>query len=189
MPLKQASTSLCLGTRRKLAQTDTSTADPNPRIGECSRHRLGGNRRARCMKTFCTARNGNGLPKFAANQNLNTGNPERWIESLLFFGLNNEFIGLREKIPADAPAADWEKFLDEEITPRFPAGYTVLEAEGFKQDIETGLTVREGTRVLLVVHPDRPEPDERLESLRTEWCRRYNQESVLRVDIPVVARF
>jgi hypothetical protein len=141
------------------------------------------------MKNKCTARNGNGSTKIADNDNLNPVGQTRWIETKLFFGLGNEFVGLREEIPSDAPGTDWETFLHTEVVPTLGGKFTVLRGEGFWQEVENGETVRESVRVLFVVHPDTVEIDQKLETLQYKWCVRYNQKSVLRVNAPVDVRF
>lgn len=151
------------------------------------------------MKNKCTARNGNGQTKIAANENVNARGrasvssaeacQPMWIETRLFFGLGNEFVGLREEIPLDTPGVDWETFLHTDVVPTIGHKFTVLRGEGCWEYAENGETVRESSRVLLLVHPDTAEINEKLESLRRKWCERYHQESVLRVSSEVVARF
>lgn len=62
------------------------------------------------------------------------------------------FLGRAIDATAEVDAAAWARFLDEEVTPRFPAGHTALAAEGRWRAPE-GDTVREASRVLLLVLP------------------------------------
>ena len=50
--------------------------------------------------------------------------------------------------------ADWNRFLDEEVTPRFPDGLTVMSASGQWRDTERGNVVQEPSKVLVVVLGD-----------------------------------
>ena len=53
------------------------------------------------------------------------GTTRNWVDTKLYFGLG----------PADRPEqgiseAEWRAFLDREVTPRFPAGLSVLDVYG-----------------------------------------------------------
>jgi hypothetical protein len=89
-------------------------------------------------------------------------------------------FGNARKSGATVGEAEWQSFLDSEVAPRFPDGLTVLT--GFGQ-WRSGQGVRkEGTRVLLIWAPRRPENDARIEAIRDNYKARFEQESVLRVD-------
>jgi hypothetical protein len=75
---------------------------------------------------------------------------------------------------------EWQSFLATEVTPRFPDGLTVLT--GFGQ-WRSGESVRkEGSRVLLIFAPRRPDNDAHIEAIRDTYRARFEQDSVLRVD-------
>ena len=74
--------------------------------------------------------------------------------------------------------ADWEQFLADAITPRFPDGLTVTDGAGQWQ-AESGEVLKEGTRILTVlVWPD-DQALPRLNGIANEYELRFNQESVL----------
>ena len=77
--------------------------------------------------------------------------------------------------------AEWVDFLDNDVTPRFPAGLTVLRGHGQWRGGDGGL-VREQSRVLVIWHEptDRTETD--IEAIRAAYKRRFDQESVMRVE-------
>jgi hypothetical protein len=79
--------------------------------------------------------------------------------------------------------AEWARFVDEVVTPRFPDGLTLWRAEGRWRDGH-GASVREPVRVLEIVHPA-AESDAALEAIAREYRRRFRQEAVLRVTAPV----
>ena len=72
----------------------------------------------------------------------------------------------------------WRRFLDQEVTPRFPNGFTVFDAAGQWRDTERGTLVREPSRVVLIALPDEPEGRERLRLVAEAYKRRFNQQSV-----------
>lgn len=79
--------------------------------------------------------------------------------------------------------ADWDKFLETEVTPRFPEGFTVLEGYGQYKDA-SGKIVREGSKVLVLFYPKkmREAVNPKIEELRANYKKQFNQESVLRLD-------
>jgi hypothetical protein len=74
----------------------------------------------------------------------------------------------------------WVAFLDAEVTPRFPAGLTVLEGTGQWRG-RTGVD-RERSNVLIIWYEPTARADQQIEAIRTAYKRRFDQESVLRVD-------
>jgi hypothetical protein len=63
----------------------------------------------------------------------------------LYFGRN---IGETLGVDADA----WVRFLDEEVTPRFPDGLSVIDLDGQWKDRASGRIVREpGKKVVVIV--------------------------------------
>lgn len=76
---------------------------------------------------------------------------------------------------------DFGSFLDQEITPRFPGGLTLLVGNGqFKNG--AGI-VRERSFVLILLQP-RPTPvsSANIDAIRQAYKTRFAQDSVLRVD-------
>ncbi|UFN56645.1 DUF3574 domain-containing protein [Microbulbifer celer] len=76
--------------------------------------------------------------------------------------------------------AEWEDFLREVITPRFPEGLTVLTGRGQWQTT-TGHIVRERSYVLTVVYPERAEKETAVAEVIQAYKNQFNQESVLRI--------
>ncbi|GAB4239138.1 MAG: DUF3574 domain-containing protein [Candidatus Methylacidiphilales bacterium] len=108
--------------------------------------------------------------------------PGQAKRSELYFGLSRPDGGV-------VSSQQWEDFVDDEIVARFPDGFTVIPAEGaWRVKGEEG-TRREPTRILVVIHPGDKASSVCLEALRSAYRRRFGQQSVLRVDSPVVADF
>lgn len=91
----------------------------------------------------------------------------------LFFGQN---IGGKPGVSD----ADFRKFLDEELTPRFPGGLTVLDGGGQWKGAENKL-IREASKIVVLVLPNGREGPQKLNDARKAYVKRFNQESVLLV--------
>ncbi len=89
----------------------------------------------------------------------------------LFFGRN---VGDK----AGVSEADFRRFVDEELTPRFPDGLTVLDGGGQWRGEENRL-IREASKVVLIVLPRGREVPSRIEVVRSAYKARFRQDSVL----------
>jgi Protein of unknown function (DUF3574) len=78
---------------------------------------------------------------------------------------------------------EWNKFLAEEVTPKFPDGFTILEGYGQFRD-SGGKIIREKSKVLILLYPlnKRKSSNLRIEKIRTTYKKKFHQESVLRID-------
>lgn len=100
----------------------------------------------------------------------------------LFFG---RFIGDALGVSDE----DWARFVDEEATPRFPGGLTVLDVAGQYRGAD-GKLVKEPSKLLLLFFAadDAAAPVKAAE-IAEAYKRRFRQESVLTVLRPVCAAF
>jgi hypothetical protein len=98
---------------------------------------------------------------------------ERLRTAQLFFGQN---IGGKPGVSD----ADFRKFADDELTPRFPAGLTILNGGGQWRGSENQL-IREASKVVVIVLPAKGDPTENIEAVRSAYKQRFKQESVLLV--------
>jgi len=109
---------------------------------------------------------------FGAGENLieNDLVPE-FIQTDLFFGRN---------IPGGGEVSEsqFQAFLDEVITARFPAGLTVFEADGQFQD-STGTIVEEQSKVVRLLLEDTVENEAAIDEIVNAYIEEFNQESVL----------
>jgi hypothetical protein len=92
--------------------------------------------------------------------------------SMLFFG---------SAFGVEVDDERWEDFVNREIAPRFPAGFTILDGSG--QWREQGVVYRERSKILIVMHHNAPDASEKLEAIRQRFKERFAQESVMRVDV------
>lgn len=76
---------------------------------------------------------------------------------------------------------EWTSFLDSEVTPRFPAGLTVLHGPGQWRDND-GHLAKEQSKILVIWHEPTERTDADIEAIRSAYRQRFDQESVMRVD-------
>jgi Protein of unknown function (DUF3574) len=93
------------------------------------------------------------------------------VQVRLFFGLGTP----------DGPVSDveWTRFLADVVTPRFPSGLTVVDANGQWRAHGHAHITREPSRVVEIVHDDSRETDRRIQEIVTIYKRQYRQESVM----------
>ncbi len=113
---------------------------------------------------------------------------QNWVDTRLYFGLG----------PADAPTrgvteAAWRDFLDKEVTPRFPAGLSVIDVYGQWQS-KRGQTAQAAparirSKTLIIDYPATPENEAAIEAIRSAWKKQTGDQSVLKVTQPADVSF
>lgn len=97
---------------------------------------------------------------------------DRRVVAELVFGRNiGEVLGVTDEA--------WARFVDEEITPRFPAGLTVQDSYGQWRDTASGRIVREPGKVLTIIIGDAPTELPLLKLVAEAYKRRFQQQSVI----------
>lgn len=112
-----------------------------------------------------------------------------WLDTKLYFGLG----------PANAPQkgvneVTWRAFLDKEVTPRFPAGLSVLDVYGQwlskrNQTVPGAHPERIRSKLLIIEYPATPENAERIDAIRAAWKQLTGDQSVLKVTQPADVSF
>ena len=97
------------------------------------------------------------------------------------------FLGRQTPGLAIAPW-DLQRFVDQEITPRFPDGVTVLDGGAQWQGNEN-ILIRDAAKVVLIVLPVRGDPTTRVEAVRSAYRQKFNQDSVVVVGQPACVEF
>ena len=92
------------------------------------------------------------------------------VAELMFGRKIGDRIGVSE--------GQWARFVDREITPRFPDGLTVLDARGQWRDAGRDKIVREPSKLVQIVLPGKPEDVERLNEIAEAYKTRFKQQSV-----------
>lgn len=97
--------------------------------------------------------------------------------------LDQLYLGGSRPHGPDVGAAEWAAFAHDEIAPRFPQGFTVLEGQGQWRNAD-GAVAREASRVLQIVHPDDAAAGAAVSGIAAGYKQRFGQEAVLRVRSP-----
>lgn len=114
-----------------------------------------------------------------------------WLRTELYFA-----IGLipRDEVESTTDSlgegkAMWEDFLDNTVTPLFPDGLTVFDAVGQWLSDRFEKPPHLETKVLVILHPDTEEANEKIEKIREAFLKLTGQQSVLRVTAPAEVSF
>lgn len=126
-----------------------------------------------------------------------------WVETRLYFGLDRVELDSKSDVrtdPADLnrtgsasaqriTEAGWIDFLDKEVTPRFPAGLSVIDCYGQWLGKNMSTPARLRSKILVIVYPDTSDNRVKIESIRTSWKQRTGDQSVLSVSQPAEVSF
>jgi hypothetical protein len=105
-----------------------------------------------------------------------------WQRTELYFGTQR--LGR-----SDVTDREFALFVDEEVTPRFPAGLTLHAVYGQFRNMQRDI-VQEHSKVLVLFYPETmKEANKNIEEIRTAYKKAFQQESVMRVDSTVRISF
>ena len=96
-----------------------------------------------------------------------------WVRSEIYFGLSKPGGGM-------VSAEEWQRFVDEVITPKFPAGLSVVDASGQWRE-QSGRIAHEPSKMLVLLHPKDAAIEAQIDEIRAEYRRRFQQEAVMKV--------
>jgi hypothetical protein len=74
--------------------------------------------------------------------------------------------------------AQWRAFLQDDVTPRFPGGFTVFDAAGAWRDSKTGSDVREDSKVIELAVADSQPVRDRIQDIAARYQHLFHQQSV-----------
>ncbi len=99
------------------------------------------------------------------------------------------YFGTDKNDGTEVTGEEWDKFLAETVTPKFPDGFTVLEGYGQFRGSD-GKIVRERSKVLILLYPvkTRRTVNRKVEQIRAAYKKAFQQESVLRLDFQSAVR-
>ena len=92
------------------------------------------------------------------------------LRTTLYFG--------RTRPKGSVSELEWQVFLRDEVTQRFPEGLTVWEAEG-QWRTAAGTIDHEQSKVLLLVHPDSAAARQSIQAVIEAYRKTFEQQSVL----------
>ena len=107
-------------------------------------------------------------------------NAQAMISESLYYGTS--------KPKGAVTAQDWQAFLNEVVTPKFPQGLSVWQASG-QWKSEAGPVISEASYVLNIIHAGTSPEDQALSDVVSNYKTRFQQEAVLRVRSRVCASF
>lgn len=97
------------------------------------------------------------------------------------------FFGLTDRHGKVVTEDEWQRFLADTITPRFPAGLTVFDARGQWQP-PSGELKRGPVKVVMgAVSADAAKSMKLVDEISAAYAKRFNQEAVFRMAAPVCA--
>ena len=101
----------------------------------------------------------------------------------LMFGRN---VGDDLAVTEDA----WAGFLANEVVPRFPDGFSVVDAAGPRTDKPTAnLFLAEPSKIIIIIAPDGPDTEQRIAAIEAAYKTRFQQQSVVVASRSVCASF
>lgn len=100
----------------------------------------------------------------------------------LYFGRN-----IADRPPVSE--VEWADFLDTEVTPRFPAGFTVTDGSGQWYDDEQHAVVRESSKLLLIILPRSANSLGKLDAIADSYKLRFHQQAVGQTVVESCAAF
>jgi len=105
----------------------------------------------------------------AQSMECRVGKPQQ-VAELMFGRKIGDRIGVSE--------AQWARFVDREITPRFPDGLTVVDTRGQWRDSGRNKIVREPSKLVQIVLPGKAEDADKLNEIAAAYKSRFRQQSV-----------
>jgi uncharacterized protein DUF3574 len=106
---------------------------------------------------------------------------EPMVETMLFLGMASP----------NGPVSRFafQTFVENEVTPRWKEGYTIIEGQGLWFSEQRNITEREPSRVLVRFHDGSAAASADIEAIRAAYIKAFTQDAVLRTDRPTCADF
>jgi hypothetical protein len=105
------------------------------------------------------------------------GAQKPWVVADLLFGRSH------------VSEANWARFLATEVTPRFPNGFTVIDAKGQWRAPGGEKISRERSKLLMIAMPPGADNDDRLQKIIEAYKTRFKQQSVGLIVRPACVSF
>lgn len=102
------------------------------------------------------------IPQASATNEIRTN---FFVQDELYFG--------RNKPVGTVYNQDLQNFLQTEITPRFPDGLTVLDANG--QFLSSNGIIKEKTKLLILIHSNTQEDNQEIQEIVDEYKKQFQQ--------------
>jgi hypothetical protein len=109
---------------------------------------------------------------------------QHWLRTELYFG-----IGPADQTDKGISDAQWRAFVDREVSTRFPDGLSVFDIYGQWRGQQQSGIERLHSKVIVLLHPDAPQPRADIEAIRAAWKQMTGDQSVLCVTQPADVSF
>jgi hypothetical protein len=103
------------------------------------------------------------------------------VRDVIYFGRNRPDGGT-------VSDGEWQGFLDEVVTPKFPSGLTVVDGTGQWRG-QSGVVEQERSEIVTLFHAGDEAARQAVAAVASEYKRRFRQEAVLRERSSTCARF
>ena len=80
-------------------------------------------------------------------------------------------------------------FIEEEVTPRFPSGFTMSHGEGAWKNTSLGKTIYETSTMLIILHPGSKTERQALRQIANAYRTRFHQQAVIEARHSVCVTF
>ena len=97
---------------------------------------------------------------------------ELWSESTLYLGRTMNGVPISDQ--------SWKAFVESDVTPRFPDGFTMLHGQGAWRRQGSEETGYETSTLLIILHPDTDQDRRKISDVAEAWRTTFSQEAVLR---------
>ncbi len=77
---------------------------------------------------------------------------------------------------------EWQRFVNDVITPQFPDGLTIDKISGQWRDAATEETIQENSRVVMILYKASENAEQAIEDIRATYKSQFQQDSVMRLD-------
>ena len=104
-----------------------------------------------------------------------------WVRSEVYFGLHRPDGGA-------VSATEWQAFVNEIVTPKFPSGLTIVDSVGQWRHAN-GRIESEPSKVVVLLHPSNSRAEADIDEIRQLYCQRFAQEAVMKVTSPARVAF
>lgn len=99
------------------------------------------------------------------------------------------YCGLSKPDGGVVSETEWQKFLNDTVTPVFKTGYSVMNAEGRWMDTQNRSTITEKTKIIVIIYQWNREIHSAIDKIISTYKKRFQQQAVMRLDYRITARF
>lgn len=104
-----------------------------------------------------------------------------WEETTLYLGRGVSGASIEDRA--------FRKFIEDEVTPRFPSGFTMSHGEGAWKNTFLKKTIYEKSTMLIILHPGSQAEKEALREIADAYRIRFHQQAVIEARHSVCVTF